>query len=313
MKVEIDSILEWLLQGDVSIQYQTHRDLLKSGKETLNQLQSQISENGWGRKFLRKQNSNGSWGRQYYQPKWTSTHYTLLDLKYLGMKPLPSIGNEIDRVLQKFKAGDGGLNPSVTINVSDVCLNGMFINCAAYFGADQDLLKSIIDYIIGEQMRDGGFNCEYRRQNAKHSSFHSTLSVLEGIREYIIQGYTYKLEDLKKIEKEGQEFLLKHRLFKSDKSGKIINKMFLMLSFPARWRFDILKALDYFRSADAEYDERMQDAIDVLVSKQRKEGTWPLQARHTGAVHFDMEEPGQASRWNTLRVLRVLKHFSIEI
>lgn len=83
----------------------------------------------------------------------------------------------------------------------------------------------------------------------------------------------------------------------------------LLLSYPSRWRYDILKALDYFRCAGVGYDPRMADALDLIIQKQKPDKKWPLQAKHNGHVHFDMEKAGQSSRWNTLRVLRVLKHF----
>ena len=83
----------------------------------------------------------------------------------------------------------------------------------------------------------------------------------------------------------------------------------LMLSFPSRWKYDILRALDYFQFAGINYDPRMQDALDILKKKQRKDNKWPVQAKHPGQTHFDMEKTGGPSRWNTLRALRVLKHF----
>jgi hypothetical protein len=83
----------------------------------------------------------------------------------------------------------------------------------------------------------------------------------------------------------------------------------LMLSYPSRWRYDILRALDYFQCAGVDYDPRMQPALDVLWKKRRKDNRWPVQARHPGQTHFDMEKTGSPSRWNTLRSLRVLKHF----
>jgi hypothetical protein len=87
----------------------------------------------------------------------------------------------------------------------------------------------------------------------------------------------------------------------------------LRLSYPSRWRFDILRALDHFQAAHIPYDERMQDALGVLQKKKRKDNRWPLQAKHPGQVHFDMEKTGEPSRWNTLRAWRVLKHFNLSI
>ena len=148
------------------------------------------------------------------------------------------------------------------------------------------------------------------RSGAKHSSLHSTVSLIEGLNSYIEGGYKYRLDELIKIRKECIEFILIHRLFKSDRTGNVINKSFLMLSYPPRWKYDILRALVAIMDSGTKYDERMQDAIDVLYKKRRKDGTWPVQAKHPGEVHFDMEKTGESSRWNTLRVLRVLKYFS---
>ena len=83
----------------------------------------------------------------------------------------------------------------------------------------------------------------------------------------------------------------------------------LMLSYPSRWRYDILRALDYFQAAEVKYDPRLQPALDVLEKKRRKDHKWPMQAKHPGQTHLDMEKTGCPSRWNTLRALRVLKHF----
>jgi hypothetical protein len=175
----------------------------------------------------------------------------------------------------------------------------MFLNYASYFKTEEKYLESIIDFILSQLMSDGGFNCRFNRVGAKHSSLHSTLSVLEGIWEYKKNNYNYR------------EFILEHRLFKSDKSGEVINKDFLKLSFPGRWRYDILRALDYFQYAKVGDDERMMDAIEVLLKKRTGENIWKLQANHPGQFHFHMEKVGNPSRWNTLRALRVLKYFKV--
>jgi hypothetical protein len=150
------------------------------------------------------------------------------------------------------------------------------------------------------------------RQGATHSSLHSTISVLEGLWEYKQNGYTYRLAELDLIAKASVEFILQHRLYKSDKTGEVIDRRMILLSFPSRWYYDILRALDYFQSAGIEYDSRMEDSLEVLRSKRRKDGAWPVQNRHPGAIHFEMEKTGGPSRWNTLRALRVFRHFGID-
>jgi len=300
--------LAWLLAGDLSIQYQVWRDLLGEEKP---ELQNRIATEGWGKRLLDARKLNGHWGRGFYQVKWISSHYTLLDLKHLNITPTPpEIAETIAIILRENKGEDGGINPSNRIPQSDVCINGMFLNYACYFGIDQAELHSIVDFIISEQIPDGGFNCESTRYNPVHSSLHTTLSILEGIQEYAANGYDYRRLELDQMAAEAREFILQHRLFLSDRTGEIINKRFLMLSYPSRWFYDILRALDYFHAAGIAYDPRMQPALDVLKKKRRADGTWPVQAKHPGQVHFDMEQIGRPSRWNTLRALRVLKHFS---
>jgi len=304
-------IIDWLLEGDVSIQYQVWRDLLGSDKK---HLQIRIANEGWGKEILSKRNSDGHWGDRFYQPKWISTHYTLLDLRNLNLPSNNEIVREtIELVLQNSLADDGGiqLGPS-TSQHSDICVNGMFLNYASYFKTPEKKLHSIIDSILNEIMPDGGFNCRTTRSGAKHSSLHSTISVLEGFVEFQKAGYRYRKEEINSAQKSSIEFILRHQLFLSDRTGKIINKDFLKLTYPCRWKYDILRAMDCFQYAGIERDNRMKATIDVLKTKRNNKGTWNVQAAHSGQVHVNMEKAGQPSRWNTLRVLRVMKHFEIE-
>lgn len=305
-----EQIINWLLEGDVSIQYQVYRDLLGIKKKDL---QDRIAREGWGQKLLSKRGTNGHWGDSFYQPKWTSTHYSLLDLRNLYLSKDNKIVQEaIELVLQNGKANDGGipLGPS-TSQHSDVCVNGMFLNYASYFNMPEKVLCSIVDSILNEIMPDGGFNCRTNRGNPKpkHSSLHTTISVLEGLTEFQKARYTYRKDEIQSARESAKEFILLHQLFLSDHTGKIIHKDFLKLTYPYRWKYDILRALDYFQHAGSPWDERMKNAIKELEDKRNKDGTWNMQAAHPGKVHFIMEKAGKPSRWNTLRAMRVLKHF----
>ncbi|MBK7441713.1 MAG: hypothetical protein IPI65_09345 [Bacteroidetes bacterium] len=303
-------IINWLLKGDVSIQYQVWRDLL--GKDKKN-LQQKIATESWGNKFLSMQRANGHWGNSFYNPKWISTHYTLLDLRNLYLPPQNKIVQAtLKLIVENEKSEDGGirLGPS-TSQHSDVCVNGMFLNYATYFQVPEIKLRSIVDS-ISEIMPDGGFNCQTTRSGAKHSSMHSTISVLEGFTEFQKAGFAYRKSAISQAVSSGIEFLLMHNLFLSDHTGEIIDKNFLKLTYPSRWRYDILRAMDYFQFAGIKWDNRMEEALTYLLKKRNKDGTWNMQAAHSGQVHFIMEKGGMPSRWNTLRMLRVLKHFEIE-
>jgi hypothetical protein len=304
-------LLAWLTNGDVSIQYQVHRDLLGSNAKTTSSLQDRIQREGWGLRFLRKQKSNGHWGISFYQPKWTSTHYTLLDLKIIGLPPT----NEAARrsaslVLNEPRGAHGGINLAQSLSDSDVCVNGMALSYCSWFLPKDRRLKIIVDYLLDAQMPDGGWNCRYLNPNTTHSSLHSTLSVLEGLLEFRRTRQRYRIPEILAAEKRAILFLLKHNIYQSHRTGKTIDERMLKLSFPGRWRYDILRCLDYLRDSGVKYDPRIDSALQIIANKRRADGSWPLQEKHKGNVHFDMEKTGTASRWNTLRCLRVLIHFA---
>ncbi|MCF7859391.1 MAG: hypothetical protein K9N07_08765 [Candidatus Cloacimonetes bacterium] len=301
-------MINWLLSGDVSIKYQTRRDLLETEPEELEKLQKRIALEGWGKAFLAKYNSQtGQWGNGWYTPKWISTHYTLLELKNIGIHPeTPQYKNSAELLLEHLWYNKGGIRPD---RMLDLCIVGMMLGICCYTAIKSPKLNEMVDYILAAEFEDGGWNCRWEL-GAHHSSLHTTISILEGIQQYEKGEYKYRINELLEQRRKAHEFILQHRLYKSDKTGKSINKNFTMLSFPGRWYYNILRCLDYFQSIDLPYDERMQDALELLLKKQRKSNRWPLQHKIPGLVHFDMEQIRSDSRWNTLRALRVLEQYS---
>jgi hypothetical protein len=249
--------------------------------------------------------------------KFLSTQMDKHTLYLIGFKNLnisasnKLIKESVQKIFNTEKGPDGGILPIGKSQRCDVCVNGMVLNYAAYFGMNEEHLCSVVDFLLNEKMKDGGFNCRSNSTGAIHSSLHTTLSVLEGILECQRNGYTYRLKELLEAQQDAHEFILMHKLFRSDKTGEIINPNFLKLYYPCRWYYDVLKALDYFQYARIEYDDRMDDAFEFLQKRKTKEGIWKLPSKHPGQTHFEMEPAGKPSRWNTLRALRVLKHFNI--
>jgi len=300
-------IISWLLEGDPSIRWQVQRDLLKLPPAKFEAERKKIAKDGWGKRLLDKQDSDGRWGGGMYGPKFISTTYTMLTLRLLG---LPKNNQQAKRACKLFLHEgfymDGGINffSRKIWKHSETCITSMILALLAYFRYADDLIHEIAAHVIGQQMDDGGWNCE-SYSGATHSSFHTTISALEGLYEYEC-AFPERSRRISQIRARGHEFLLTHQLYKSHLTGKIFDKKITTMPFPPRWRYDFLRGLDYFRACNAPKDERMKDAVQLLNDKQKPDGRWVLNTGMSGKKFFQMEKAGQASRWNTLRAKRVL-------
>jgi len=158
-------------------------------------------------------------------------------------------------------------------------------------------------------MADGGFNCMRNRSGAQVSSLHSTLSVIEGFSEYLKQGHGYRSDEVRTNLQHATETILARHLFRSRRTGEVIKTEFLRPVFPARWKYNTLRALDTFRSNGTAFDTRMTEALTRLVSLRTPAGYWLRAAAIPGKVHVVMEPPRKVSRWVTLIAMRILKTY----
>jgi hypothetical protein len=302
----VNELISWLLEGDPAIRWQTQRDLLGAPAVQWQAERQRTVTEGWGARLLALQGADGGWGEGVYSPKWTSTTYTLLTLCDIGIPhDQRAAALLIDQMLGHT------LDKAFLHNlaVCDRCIVGMILWVTAYFGVRDARMDALVANLLAEMMPDGGWNCARRRHpQTHHSSFHTTFNVLDGLRAWLETTPAHPLRcDVLAAEQRALALLLAHRLFKSDKSGEVINPTFAMLSYPHRWHYTVLRGLDYFARIGAARDERVGDAIALLRSRRRVDGTWPVQHKFSGKVFFDMEKTGGPSRWNTLRALRVLQ------
>ena len=290
-------VVEWLLDGDPAIRWQAGRDLLHWPRPLVQQQRTRVASEGWGKRLLELQDEDGTWGNGLYSPKWTSTTYTLLLLRRLGLGPHPAAARGVELLLGKGLRGDGGIDLSVTKDVSEVCVTGMVLSLTATFLPRDDRIEAMVGYLLDQQLADGAWNCEATSRQS-HSSLDTTISVLEGLA---ISGLGSDVRE------DAHEFLFLHHLYRSHRTGEVIKPSITRFSFPPRWHFDVLRALDYLAASGVSRDSRLDDAVDLVRGKRRPDGTWPLQNKHSGRTFFEMETPGQPSRWNTLRAERVLR------
>jgi hypothetical protein len=310
-----DKAVQWLLDGDPAIRWQALRDLVGAAERTVERERRRISRCGWGARLLARQDPEGTWaGGQssdggLYSPKWTSTTYTMLTLRDFGLLPSsPQARKACKLLLDQGLQRDGGINYGIWAKWtrrSETCVTGMVLSILSYFKYEDERLDTIAGHLLEQQMPDGGWNCR-RPAGATHASVHTTISALEGLRQYELHRGR-ELRAVGDAQGRGREFLLMHRLFRSHRTGKIIKPVFTRFSFPPRWHYDILRALDYFQAVKAPYDQRLAEAIDIVRRSQHADGLWPLNNRYRGKTYFEMERLGAASRWNTLRALRVLR------
>jgi hypothetical protein len=308
-----NNVISWLLEGDPAIRWQVKRDLLKEPNDACEEERRRIETEGWGKKLLDEQDEHHMWGKGLYNPKWISTHYTLMLLKRMGISPENEKSRKaVELLIEKGIYRDGGINFWKSMKHSETCVSGMILSIWAYFNIPDKRIDRLVSFLLDQQMADGGWNCQ-SFNGATHSSLHTTMSVLEGLWEYE-KMHLEQCDSCRIARLKAHEFILLHELYKSDKTGKVIKSQFTRITFPPRWYYDILRALDYFRDCIAEKDDRFRDAIGLL-RKKEKNGRWPMQNLHAGKMHFEIEKAGAPSRWNTLRALRVLHWWnsSIEI
>ena len=301
-----ETVLAWLLDGDPSVRWQTLRDLEDTGASQ----QQRIAREGWGARLLDLQDPDGRWGRGIYTPKWTSTTYTLVLLRSLGLEPgHPGPLRASKILLDEGFWPDGGINFfAPRYQHSETCVTSMILGVLCWFGFEDPRVDRLAAHVIQRQMPDGGWNC---REGATHGSFHTTISALEALLDYE-RFRPGRAAAARESQARGREFLLVHRMFRSHRTGAVVKPEMTRFHFPARWHYDVLRGLDHFREAGAPRDARLEDAIALVEKRRQPDGRWLLPSPYPGATFFDLERTGEASRWNTLRGLRVLRWWDQE-
>ena len=265
---------------------------------------ARVAVEGWGAQLLAAQSADGRWAGGLYNPKWTSTTYTLLLLHWLGLpRGHARAVAGCRQIWDGARFFDGGLTVAKSERQAETCVTAMLVLLASSFGLDDDRLDPTVRWLCDQQLADGGWNCESIGVGSRHGSFHTSISALDALLEYQQSGG--RLSVATHLDR-GRGFFLDHRLYRSHRSAEVVSPAFTRFSFPPQWHFDVLRGLEHFRAVDAAADARLGDAVDVLRRARRKDGTWPVQRAYPGRTWFRME-PAGPSRWATLRALRVLR------
>jgi hypothetical protein len=305
-------IIDWLLDSDPAISWQAMRDLTDASRATIAAERARVAREGLGAKILAHQERDGSW-RRADAPVWLPTLFTLLLLRANGVdRTEPAVESAVGRLEASLRwsnqpnwnlrPAELGGNPFFHGEV-EPCINGGVLALGAYFGRPT---KSLAHRLVGEQLDDGGWNCEAPK--SVRSSFHTTICVLEGLLEY--ERAVGSAPEVAAARRRGQEYLLKRGLFRRLSTGEVANPEFLEFAFPPRYHYDVLRALDYFRAAHEEPNTRIDEAVRLIESKRQADGRWLLDRAYDEVLALPFgESAGEPSRWNTLRALRVLRWY----
>lgn len=310
-------VINWLLDSDPTIRWQVMRDLLDTPESEWRAERAKVEAEGWGARLLSHEDEDGQWAGGAFLPSgfefrewqevgqpWTATTFSLSQLREFGLDPSSDRAKRAVQLIGVNSRWDHAGEPYWE-GEAEECINGRTLADGAYFGVD---VSSIAGELAGQRLDDGGWNCE-RTNGSVRSSFATTINVLEGLLEY--ERATGGTPESREARKSGEEYLLERSLFRRLSTGEPADEQFLSFLHPSRWRYDVLRALDYFCSAaaltTASRDPRLCEAVDHLRSRRLADGTWPVDWKLPGRVWFEVDEgAGKPSRWVTLRAMRVL-------
>ena len=305
MSSDRDPVIDWLLDADPAIRWQVMRDLTGAPADAIAAERARVASEGWGPRLLDQQRPDGQWGDGVSTPFWWSNMYTLLYVRDMGVDPTSARARAaIDRVRSHVTWGPEFGNSPFFEGEVEPCINGRVVGLGAYFGERSDRL---VDRLLGEQLEDGGWNCEAERGSVR-SSFHTTICVLEGLLAFERAFGADSVVTAARARAE--EYLLERRLLRRLSSGDVIDTAWTRFAFPPLWHYDVLRGLDYLRAVGVRRDARVDEAVAIVRDRRQDDGRWRLDVRHPDTLYQELAGVvGEPNRWITLRALRVLRSF----
>lgn len=312
-------VLDWISDADPSLHWQVLRDLQGKPESEWAPVRARIETEGWGARLLAAQDADGFWAGDAFSPPsipwstwgevgqpWIATSHVLTELRLLGLDASSASAKRTVDLLRSKMWDEFGTK--FWEGEVEECINGRLLADGVALGVPVAELEPLATKLVEGAQEEGGWNCE-RERGSKRSSFDSTICVLEGLLAYERAGGS--VPGMKEARKAGEEYLLKRGLFRRASTGECPVPAYLELTDEPRWRYDVLRGLEYFREA-ATYDRkhpdsRLKEAVEHVKKLRTEDGKWKVQRRFKGAATFHVGEVGDASPIITTRAMRVLK------
>ncbi len=322
--------VDWLLEeNNPSVRYFALTDLLEraSSDNAVKAAKVKIMEVGPVPKILSKQNVGGYWmgSDKFYSSKYKGAVWQLIILAELGAdgddvrvrkacefileysQDSESGGFSIWHSVRKGGGRHSGVIP---------CLTGNMVWSLIKLGyLDDPRVEKGIDWITTYQRFDDGISSRpkgwpYDKTAGScfgnHSCHMGVVKTLKAMAEIPV---IKRSQNTKVTIRKAVDYLLKHHIFKrSHDLTRVSRPGWLRFGFPLMYQDDVLEILGILTRLGYK-DERMQEAVDLVVSKQDAEGRWKLENTFNGRFHTNIETKGKPSKWITLNALRMLKRY----
>ena len=314
-------VLEWLLEPDQpSVQAKALVELAGHRRDSVEvkEARARISKSGWAASILAQQDARGRWEwearKSLYVPKYICTVWNLIMLADLGLdRSNPGVRKASELFLEDYARPDGGFDtPSSEWRRSELCLTGHLARTLTLSGdADDPRVRASFDWLVRNQMKDGGWHCFYEKAFGR-----GTLDCWEGLSAFAVLPRSRWTRSIKRSVERGAEFYLSRNLFRQ---GRRYLPWF-RYHYPVHYYYDVLVGLDVLTSLGYGSDRRLDPALEIMMSKRKKDDRWVLDAVHpdlgAGAGYrlsnkrvtpFALETKGGPSKWITLTCMSVLK------
>jgi len=319
----------WLLEEDnPSVRYFTLADILGKSEDDpdVEEAKEAIMEKGVVPRILARQESGGYWEARenfYVKSKYKGTVWQLIVLAELGADGGDArvrkacefiLENSQDRESCGFSYRGtqcaGGSHDDVL-----PCLTGNMVCSLIRFGyLDDPRVQRGIDWIVTYQRFDDGISeapggWPYEKRERCWGKHTCHMGVVKGLKALAEVPVSRRSRGVASAIEEAAEYLLKHHIHKRSHDLQRVSKAeWVQFGFPLMWNTDVLEILGILTRLGYR-DERMQEAVDLVASKQDDEGRWRLESTYNGRFQVNIERKGEPSKWVTLNALRVLKRY----